>query len=116
MPSGLRQYAWDYLHLPHRLRDRSYQRQSLHKGVDEHRCGLLQGEERASGNSVINLGPALKPLLSELVLAAAIAGSALAEESSTVKEHLLYCEELVEHDEDLRVFRQYFEACITASY
>ena len=65
---------------------------------------------------MINLGPALKPLLSELVLAAAIAGSALAEESSTFKEHLLYCEELVEHDEDLRVFRQFFEACITASY
>ena len=83
MPSGLREHPRHYLRLPHLLRGRSHQRQSLQGGVDEYRCGLLQGEERASGNSVINLGPALKPLLAELVLAAAIAGSALAEESST---------------------------------
>ena len=65
---------------------------------------------------MINLGPALKPLLSALMLAAAIAASALAEESSTFKEHLLHCEELVEHDDDFTVFRQFFAACITASY
>ena len=65
---------------------------------------------------MINLGAALKPLLSALMLAAANAAPALAEESSTFKEHLLYCEELVEHDDDFTVFRQYFAACITASY
>ena len=65
---------------------------------------------------MINLGPALKPLLSSLVLVAAIAAPALAEGSGTFKEHLLYCEEVVEHDDDFTVFRQSFEACITASY
>ena len=65
---------------------------------------------------MINLGPALKPFLSALMLAAAISAPALAEESSTFKEHLLYCEELVEHNDDFTVFRQFFAACITASY
>ena len=64
---------------------------------------------------MINLWNALKPLLSPLVLAAAIAAPAFAEVSSTFKEHLLYCEEVVEHNDDFTVFRQYFEACITAS-
>ena len=65
---------------------------------------------------MINLGPALKPLLSALMLAAAISAPALAEESSTFKDHLLYCEEVVEHDDDFTVFRQFFGACITASH
>ena len=65
---------------------------------------------------MINLGPALKPLLSALVLASAFAVPAIAEELSTFKDHLLYCEEVVEHDDDFTVFRQSFEACITASY
>ena len=83
--------------------------------MDEHRCRLLQ-KEGASRNPLINMGRALKPLLSALVLASAVAAPVLAEESSTFKEHLLYCEELVELDDDFTVFRQYFEACITASY
>ena len=45
-----------------------------------------------------------------------MAGSAFAEVSSTFNEHLLYCEEVVEHDDDFTVFRQFFAACITASY
>ena len=66
---------------------------------------------------MINPEPALKPLLAVLVFASAVAAApVLAEESSTFKEHLLYCEELVELDDDFTVFRQYFEACITASY
>ena len=65
---------------------------------------------------MINLGPALKPLLAVLVLASAVAAPVLAEESRTFKEHLLYCEEVGEHDDDFTVFLQYFEACITASY
>ena len=88
---------------------------SLLGGVDEHRCGLLQEEQGGARNPVINLGPALNPLLSALLLAAAIAGPAFAEVSSTFNENLLYCEEVVEHDDDFTVFRQYFEACITAS-
>ena len=84
--------------------------------MDEHQRWLLQEEERSSRNPVINLEPALKPLLAVLVLASAVAAPAFAEESSTFKEHLLYCEELVELDDDFTVFRQYFEACITASY
>ena len=55
----------------------------------------------------------MKPLLSALVLASAVAVPAFAEELSTFKDHLLYCEEVVEHDDDFTVFRQYFEACIT---
>ena len=65
---------------------------------------------------MINLGPALKPLLAVLVLASAVAAPVFAEELSTFKEHLLYCEEAVEYDDDFNIFRQYFEACITASY
>ena len=65
---------------------------------------------------MINLRAVLKPLLSALVLAAAVTAPSLAEESGTFKEHLLYCEEVVEHDDDFNNFRQYFEACITASY
>ena len=65
---------------------------------------------------MINLGPALKPLLAVLVLASAVAAPVLAEGSSRFKEHLLYCEEVVEHDDDFNIFRQYFEACITAAY
>ncbi len=65
---------------------------------------------------MINLGPALKPLLAVLVLASAVAVPAFAEELSTFKDHLLYCEEVVEHDDDFTVFRLYFDACITASY
>ena len=65
---------------------------------------------------MINLGPVLNPLLGVLVLASAVAAPALAEESGMFKEQLLYCEEVVEHDDDFTVFRQYFEACITASY
>ena len=76
----------------------------------------MQEEERSIRGLLTNLGPALKPLLSVLVLASAVAAQAFAEESSTFKEHLLYCEELVELDDDFTVFRQYFEACITASY
>ena len=115
MPSGLRQHAWYYLRLPHLLRDRSYQRQGMQRRLDEHLCRLLQ-EEGASRNPVINLGPALKPLLSSLVLVAAIAAPALAEGSGTFQEHLLYCEKVVEHDDDFNDFLQYFEACTTASY
>ena len=65
---------------------------------------------------MINLGPALKPPLAMLVLALAVAAPVLAEESGTFREHLLYCEEVVERDNDFNIFRQYFEACITASY
>ena len=65
---------------------------------------------------MINLGPALKTLLAVLVLASAVAAPVLAKESGTFKEHLLYCEKLVKHDDDFTVFRQSFEACITASY
>ena len=83
--------------------------------MDEHRCRLLQ-KEGASRNPLINMGRALKPLLSALVLALAVAAPVFAEELSTFKGHLLYCEEVVEHDDDFTVFRQYFEACITASY
>lgn len=83
--------------------------------MDEHRRRLLQ-KEGASRNPLINMGLALKPLLSALVLASAVAAPAFAEELSTFKGHLLYCEEVVEHDDDFTVFRQYFEACITASY
>ena len=116
MPSGLREHPRHYLRLPDLLRGRSHQRQSLQGGVDEHRRWLLQEEERSSRNPVINLGPALKPLLAMLVLASAVAAPVLAEESGTSKEHLLYCEEVVEHDDDFNIFRQYFEACMTASY
>ena len=84
--------------------------------MDEHWCWLLQEEERSLRNPLIKLGAALKPLLSALVLASAVAAPAFAEESITLKEHLLYCEEVVEHDDDFTVFRQSFEACITASY
>ena len=83
--------------------------------MDEHRCRLLQ-KEGASRNPLINMGRALKPLLSALVLASAVAAPVFAEELSTFKGHLLYSEEVVEHDDDFTVFRQYFEACITASY
>ena len=83
--------------------------------MDEHRCRLLQ-KEGASRNPLINMGRALKPLLSALVLASAVAAPVFAEELSTFKEHLLYCEEAVEYDDDFNIFRQYFEACITASY
>ena len=83
--------------------------------MDEHRCRLLQ-KEGASRNPLIKMGRALKPLLCALVLASAVAAPAFAEELSTFKGHLLYCEEVVEHDDDFTVFRQYFEACITASY
>ena len=65
---------------------------------------------------MINLGAALKPPLAVLVLASAVAAPVLAEESGTFKKHLLYCEEVVEHDDDFNIFRQYFEACITAMY
>ena len=58
----------------------------------------------------------MKPLLSALVLASAFAVPAFAEELRTFKDHLLYCEEVVEHDDDFTVFRQSFEACISASY
>ena len=116
MPTGLRQHAWHYLRFTHLLRGRTYQWQSLQGGVDEHRCGLLQEEEGSSRNPLINLGPALNPLLGVLVLASAVAAPALAEESSTFQEQLLYCEEVVEHDDDFTVFRLYFDACITASY
>ena len=116
MPSGLRQHTRHYLRLPHLLRGRSYQWQSVQGGVDEHWCWLLQEEERSLRNSLIKLGAALKPLLSALVLASAVAAPAFAEESITLKEHLLYCEEVVEHNDDFTVFRQFFAACITASY
>ena len=76
----------------------------------------MQEEERSLRNPLIKLGAALKPLLSALVLASAVAAPALAEEPSTLKEHLLYCEEVVEHDDDFTVFHQYLEACISASY
>ena len=78
--------------------------------MDEHQRWLLQEEERSSRNPVINPEPALKPLLAVLVLASAVAAPVLAEESSTFKEHLLYCEEVVEYDDDFNIFRQYFEA------
>ena len=116
MSSGLREHAWNDLRLPHLLRSGSHLWKSLPRRVDEHRRWLLQEEERSSRNPVINLGPALKPLLAVLVLASAVAGPVLAEESGTFKEHLLYCEEVVEYDDDFNIFRQYFEACITASY
>ena len=116
MPSGLREHPRHYLRLPDLLRDRSHQRQSLQGGVDEHHCRLLQEEEGASLNPVINPGPGLKPLLDVLLLASAFAAPVWAEESGTSKEHLLYCENVVEHDDGFTVFRQHFEACITASY
>ena len=116
MPSGLSEHPRHNLRLTDLLRGRSHQRQSLQGGMDEHRRWLLQEEERSSRNPVINLGPALKPLLAVLVLASAVAAPVLAEESRTFKEHLLYCEEVVEHDDDFTVFRQFFAACITASY
>ena len=49
---------------------------------------------------MINLGPALKPLLDVLVLTSAVAAPVLAQKSGTFKEHLLYCEEVVEHNDD----------------
>ena len=76
----------------------------------------MQKEERSLRNLLIKLGAALKPLLSALVLASAVAAPAFAEESITLKENLLYCEEVVEFDDDFNVFRQYFEACTSASY
>ena len=87
--SGLREHPRQYLTLSDLLRGRSHQRQSLQGGVDEHRRWLLQEEERSSRNPVINLGPALKPLLAVLVLASAVAAPVFAEESGTFKEHLL---------------------------
>ena len=116
MPSGLREHPRHYQRLPDLLRGRSHQWQSLQGGVDEHRRWLLQEEERSSQNPVINLGPALNPMLAVLVLASAVAAPVLAEESGTFKEQLLYCEDVGEHDDDFNIFRQYFEACITASY
>ena len=116
MPSGLREHPRHYLRIPDLLRGRSHQRQSLQGRVDEHRRWLLQEEERSSRNPVINLGPALKPLHAVLVLASAVAAPVLAEESGTFKEQLLYCEEVVEHNDDFNIFRQHFEACITAPY
>ena len=52
---------------------------------------------------MINLGPALNLLLGVLVLASAVAAPALAEESSTFQEQLLYCEEVVEQNDDFNV-------------
>ena len=88
MPSGLREHPRHYLRLPALLRGCSHQRQSLQGGVDEHRC-WLQEEKRSSRNPVINLWPALKPLLAVLVLASAVAAPVLAEASGTFKNYLL---------------------------
>ena len=116
MPSGLREHPWDDVRLSDLLRSRPNQWQSLLIRLGEHWRWLLQEEERSSRNPVINLGPALKPLLAVLMLASAVAAPVLAEESGKFKEHLLYCEEVVEHNDDFNIFRQCFEACITASY
>ncbi len=115
MPIGLRQHAGNHLRLPHLLRGRHHQRQSLQGGVDEHWHELLQ-EEGSSWNPVINMGPTLKPFLGLLVLDLSFTAPDFSGESSRFKEHLLYYEEVVEHDDDFNIFRQYFEACITASY
>ena len=85
--------------------------------MDEHQCRLLQEEERSLGNPLINLGPALKPLLTTyLVLASVVASPALAEESRTLEEELLHCEEVVEQVDDFNDWRQNFEACMASSY
>ena len=73
-------------------------------------------KRRSLSESSDQHGRALKPLLSALVLASAVAAPVFAEELSTFKGHLLYSEEVVEHDDDFNVFRQSFEACISASY
>ena len=57
-------------------------------------AGYCKKKKGPLRNPVINLGPALKPLLSALVLASAFAVPAFAEELSTFKDHLLYCEEV----------------------
>ena len=85
--------------------------------MDEHQCRLLQEEERSLGNPLINLGPALKPLLTAgLVLATFVGLPALAEESRTLEEKLLHCEEVVEPVDDFNDWRQNFEACMASSY
>jgi hypothetical protein len=59
----------------------------------------------------------LKPLLTAgLVLASVVASPALAEESRTLEEKLLHCEEVVEQVDDFNDWRQNFEACMAASY
>ena len=65
---------------------------------------------------MINLGPALKPLLAVLVLASAVAAPVLAEESRTLEEKLLHCEEVMEQVDDFNDWRQNFEACMASSY
>ena len=117
MPSGLSEHPRHNLRLTDLLRGRSHQRQSLQGGMDEHRRWLLQEEERSSRNPVINLGPALKPLLTVgLVLALVIAAPALAEESRTLEEELLHCEEVVGQVDDFNDWRQNFAACMASSY
>ena len=66
---------------------------------------------------MINLGPALKPLLNAgLVLALVVASPTLAEESRTLEKKLLYCEEVVEQVDDFNDWRQNFEACMASLY
>ena len=85
--------------------------------MDEHRWGLLQEEERSLSNPLTNPGPALKPLLTVgLVLASVIAAPALAEESRTLEEKLLHCEEVVEQVDDFNDWSQNFAACMASTY
>ena len=65
----------------------------------------------------MNLGPALKPLLTAgLVLASVVASRALAEESWTLEEKLLHCEEVVEQVDGFNYWCQTFKACMASSY
>ena len=85
--------------------------------MDEHQCRLLQEEERPLGDPLINLGPALKPLLTAgLVLASVVASPALAEESKMLEEKLLHCEVVLEQVDDFNYWRQNFEVCMASSY
>ena len=65
---------------------------------------------------MINLGPSFETFAFCAGACFSFCVPAFAEKLSTFKDHLLYCEEVVGHDEDFTVFRQSFEACITASY
>ena len=59
----------------------------------------------------------MKPLLfAGLVLVPVVASPALAEESMTLEEKLLHCEEVVEQVDDFNDWSQNFEACMASSY
>ena len=54
MPIGLREHAWNYMHITHLLRSCSNQWRSLPRRVDEYWCWLLQKEERGSRHLLRN--------------------------------------------------------------